>query len=83
MIQVGKDALHRLIDELPDAELPAARRFLEFLRDRGSAAEPCPECGEMEHEPNAQTAQAMRDSESGAGVTTYQGTEELYRSLGI
>lgn len=27
-----REALHRLLDELPDEELPAARRFLEFLR---------------------------------------------------
>lgn len=26
--------LHTLVDELPDAELPAARRFLEYLRQQ-------------------------------------------------
>ncbi len=26
-----RDALHHLIDHLPDAEVPAAQRFLEFL----------------------------------------------------
>ena len=30
-----KETLRRLVDELPTDELPAARRFLEYLRDRG------------------------------------------------
>jgi hypothetical protein len=29
----AKADLHRLIDELPEAEVAPARRFLEFLRD--------------------------------------------------
>ena len=28
-----KEDLHRLVDELPDAELQAARRYLEYLRN--------------------------------------------------
>lgn len=31
-----KEKLHRLVDELPKRELPAARRFLEYLRAAGS-----------------------------------------------
>ena len=31
-----KKKLHTLVDTLPDDELPAARRYLEFLRDQGS-----------------------------------------------
>jgi hypothetical protein len=30
-MSVARDALHNLVDQLPDAELIAARRFLEFL----------------------------------------------------
>jgi hypothetical protein len=30
-----RQALHVLVDELPDDELAAARRFLEFLRQQG------------------------------------------------
>ena len=30
-----RDALHDLIDKLPDAELSAAQRFLEFLSSEG------------------------------------------------
>ena len=28
-----KENLHRLVDELPETELKAAQRFLEYLRD--------------------------------------------------
>ena len=31
-----KQALHSLLDALPEEELPAARRYLEFLKDQGS-----------------------------------------------
>lgn len=31
-----KQALHVLLDSLPEEELLAARRYLEFLRDQGS-----------------------------------------------
>jgi hypothetical protein len=31
-----RDDLHQLIDELPEAEVTAARRFLEFLRAQAS-----------------------------------------------
>ena len=30
-----KDDLHQLVDELPDDELPAAKRFLQYLCDMG------------------------------------------------
>jgi hypothetical protein len=29
---VDRQALHTLVDELPEPELPAARRYLEYLR---------------------------------------------------
>ncbi len=31
-----KESLHKLVDQLPESELPAAKRFLEYLRDAGS-----------------------------------------------
>jgi hypothetical protein len=31
-----KESLHKLVDELPESEHDAARRFLEYLRDAGS-----------------------------------------------
>ena len=33
---VIKNSLHQLVDELPDAELSAALRFLQYLRDTRS-----------------------------------------------
>jgi hypothetical protein len=35
---IDRKALHALVDALPAAELPAARRFLEFLRRNPAAA---------------------------------------------
>lgn len=32
---VTRDEVRRLVEELPEEELHAAKRFLEFLRDRG------------------------------------------------
>lgn len=31
-----REELHRLVDALPESEWHSARRFLEYLRDRGS-----------------------------------------------
>jgi hypothetical protein len=31
-----KDRLHQLVDELPDDEVAAAQRYLEYLRDIGT-----------------------------------------------
>jgi hypothetical protein len=30
-----KKDLHRLVDELPESEVPAAKRYLEYLRNLG------------------------------------------------
>jgi hypothetical protein len=30
-MSANRDQIHHLVDRLPDAELPAAQRFLEFL----------------------------------------------------
>ena len=35
-MSVSREELYRLIDALPATELPAARRFLEYLRDVGN-----------------------------------------------
>ena len=34
MRAAARDELHRLVDELPEAETHAARRYLEYLRHR-------------------------------------------------
>lgn len=33
---IVKEELHRLVDALPEGEVAAARRYLEYLRDVGS-----------------------------------------------
>ena len=42
-MSVSREELYRLIDALPVAELPAARRFLEYLRDTSGEEELSPE----------------------------------------
>jgi hypothetical protein len=31
----AREQIHRLVDELPDNELDAAKRYLQYLRDQG------------------------------------------------
>ncbi|MHB0874804.1 MAG: hypothetical protein ACYC5O_02045 [Anaerolineae bacterium] len=45
-LPVTKEELHELVDKLPDGEVVAAARFLEYLSERRatrSAGEACPE----------------------------------------
>lgn len=37
--RASRDVLHRLLDDLPDEELPAVRRFLEFVRSLAGTAD--------------------------------------------
>ena len=37
MMIATKDSLHQLVEELPEEELSAALRFLQYLRDAGDA----------------------------------------------
>ena len=61
-----KEKLHRLVDDLPDRELAAAERYLEFLRDAGSdplteAMRRAPEDDEpFTEEDGAAVAEALR-----------------------
>jgi hypothetical protein len=34
-IMAAREQIHRLVDELPDGELDAAKRYLQYLRDQG------------------------------------------------
>lgn len=51
-MSVSREELYRLIDALPATELPAARRFLEYLRDVGNEEELSPEDIETFLRPN-------------------------------
>jgi len=35
LTMAGGEQIHQLLDELPDDELEAARRYLQYLRDQG------------------------------------------------
>ncbi len=79
-----KDELYRLVDELPESELHAAKRYLEYLRNMGDpllqALMAAPDDDEPEgEEERASVAEARRDFEAGRVVTH----EELKREFGL
>lgn len=76
-----KERLHHLVDDLPENEAHAALRFIEFLRD--ASVGPCPECGQMEHTPNAETRRVMAETDAGIGLTTHSSVDEMFRKLGL
>jgi len=78
-----KAELHRLIDELPESELHAARRFLEYLRDQTDpllrALRNAPPDDEPETEEERQAvAEAWEDVRAGRLIPD----EELWQRLG-
>jgi len=80
----SRASLHRLIDDLPEGELPRAERVLEALREAAVGPlytlENAPESDEPETpEEAAAVAEAWREYREGKGITT----EELKRELGI
>jgi len=80
----NKEALRRLVDELPPQELPAARRFLEYLRDRGDpvlrAFLDAPEDDEpLSPEDEAAVAEAEEQLRQKAGVPWGQVRRSILR----
>ena len=84
-MNVDREELRRLVDELPENELKAARRYLEFIRDVGKdpvrwAAENAPLDDEpLTDEERERTARA--DEDFRRGPTTSM--DELKRELGL
>ena len=82
---VNKDKLHRLIDELPESEVSAAERYLEYLRLAGHdpvlhAVLNAPDDDEPEtDEEQAAVAEARRDVAAGRLVDL----EEVKREFGL
>lgn len=80
-----KEQLHRLVDQLPESELGAAERFLEYLRL--AATDPAlhtlltaPEDDEPEdEEERAAVAEAREDVEKGRVYSL----DEVKRELGL
>ena len=80
-----KDRLHSLVDGLPESEVPAAERFLEYLRLAGTdpvlhTLLTAPEDDEPETpEEREAVAEARRDIASGNVFSL----EEVRRELGL
>ena len=79
-----KDRLKDLIDQLPDRELYAVRRFIEFLRDSSDPMldmllEAPEEEAQLNEETLAALGEADRDIRSGELVPH----EDLKRELGL
>lgn len=80
----GKEQLHRLVDGLPDSEVHAARRYLEYLHNLQDpvlrAFLEAPEDDEPETpEERAAVAEAREDFKAGRVVTL----EQVKRELGL
>jgi hypothetical protein len=81
MIQVSKELLHRLVDELPEEAMRTAAELLEALRERGAGGLPYPECIRWGHEPNEETIRALEESRAGIGLTSYESLDEMMHDL--
>lgn len=79
-----KEDLCRLVDQLPDSELNAARRFLEYLRD---AADPLLrkllEAPEDDEELTDEDLAALAEAEEDFKVGRVFSHEELKREFGL
>lgn len=70
-----RDDLYRLVDELPESEIQAARRYLEYLRNLGDpvlmALLEAPDDDEPEiEEERVAVAEAQEDLDAGYMVTS-------------
>jgi hypothetical protein len=82
---VLKDEVLALVDELPNDELPAARRYLEYLRDLGSdpllrARHHAPPDDEAETPEEAAAVQEAREALARGELIP---DEDLRRELGL
>jgi hypothetical protein len=80
----ARDSLHRLIDELPESELPAAERFLNYLH---ATADPvlkalfeAPLDDEPETEEERRAVKEAREELARGEVRTL---EDVRRELGV
>lgn len=81
---ITKEHLHKLVDPLPQGEIEAARRYLEYLRDAGDPLTrtlgQAPLDDEMEDdEERAAVAEGRADFDSGRVVSH----EEIRREFGL
>ena len=73
----ARDRLHRLVHDLPEAEIPAAERFLEFLCRRQKPDDA------QESTPPAREDSAARESLEEIELGEYLTMEEYERKRGL
>jgi hypothetical protein len=79
-----KDRLKDLIDQLPDRELYAVRRFIEFLRESSDPMlDMLLEAPEEDAQLSEETLTALDDAERGIRSGALVPHEELKRELGL
>jgi len=79
-----RDALHRLVDELPKRELSAARRYLEYLRNMGDPVlRAFLEAPEDDEELSEDEAEALREAYEDVRAGRLTSLEEVKRELGL
>jgi len=79
-----RDSLHRLVDDLPEAEIGRAERLLAVLKETAEPPLYSLKSAPADHEPEtpaeaAAVAEAWREHGAGKSLTT----EELKRELGL
>ena len=81
---VTKEQLHRLVEELPQGELDAARRYLEYLRNMGDpllrALMEAPMDDELEAEDERA---AMGDARADLAAGRVVGHDAVRREFGL
>ena len=77
-----RDSLHNLIDRLPEAEVPAAKRFLEYLATNPAyrAVQVAPEDDEPVTAADAKAIGRSLDDIKAGRVTTH---DEVLREFGL
>jgi hypothetical protein len=79
-----RESLHRLVDDLPEEDLPTAGRVLEALRATGDPVRFALDNAPFDDEPDDDDldgglSQARQEAETEPGITT----AELRRKLGL
>lgn len=80
-----KERVRALVDELPEGELPAARRYLEYLRDLGAdpVLRSLREAPLDDEEETAEEAAAVQEGRDAAAAGERLTTDEVRRELDL
>lgn len=84
-MSMGREELHRLVDELPEDEVKVALRYLEFIRER--AADPLRwalEHAPLDDEPETEEErQAVKEGKADIRAGRTMTSDEVRRELGL